>query len=80
VLDNVLFPLKMMKRMTRDSGVPRQSLLKLVGLEGARATSRELSGGMQMRTGICRATVHDPDILLMDRPFSALGAHARSLP
>jgi NitT/TauT family transport system ATP-binding protein len=78
VLDNVLFPLKMMKRVTRDSPNRARSLLKLVGLEGFEGKyPRELSGGMQMRAGICRALVHDPDILLMDEPFSSLDALTR---
>jgi NitT/TauT family transport system ATP-binding protein len=78
VLDNVLFPLKMMKRVTRDSPERARSLLKLVGLEGFEGKyPRELSGGMQMRAGICRALVHDPDILLMDEPFSSLDALTR---
>ena len=78
VLDNVLFPLRMMKRLAPDSVAHARSLLKLVGLEGFEGKyPRELSGGMQMRTGICRALVHDPDILLMDEPFSALDALTR---
>jgi NitT/TauT family transport system ATP-binding protein len=78
VLDNVLFPLKMMKRVTPESPGRAKSLLKLVGLEGFEGKyPRELSGGMQMRTGICRALVHDPDILLMDEPFGSLDALTR---
>jgi NitT/TauT family transport system ATP-binding protein len=78
VLDNVLFPLKMMKRVTPQSPGRAKSLLKLVGLEGFEGKyPRELSGGMQMRTGICRALVHDPDILLMDEPFGSLDALTR---
>jgi len=78
VLDNVLFPLKIMKRVTPESAGRARSLLKLVGLEGFEGKyPRELSGGMQMRTGICRALMHDPDILLMDEPFGSLDALTR---
>jgi NitT/TauT family transport system ATP-binding protein len=78
VLDNVLFPLKMMKRVTPQSPSRAKNLLKLVGLEGFEGKyPRELSGGMQMRTGICRALVHDPDMLLMDEPFGSLDALTR---
>jgi NitT/TauT family transport system ATP-binding protein len=78
VLDNVLFPLKIMRRLAPDSVERARGLLKLVGLNGFEDKyPRELSGGMQMRTGICRALVHDPDILLMDEPFGSLDALTR---
>jgi NitT/TauT family transport system ATP-binding protein len=78
VLDNVLFPLDMMGKLDAAGRRRARDLLTLVGLAGFEGKyPRELSGGMQQRAGICRALVHDPDILLMDEPFGALDALTR---
>jgi len=76
--DNVLFPLKVMDGVSRDSRGRAHALLELVGLSGfERKYPRELSGGMQQRASICRALIHEPQILLMDEPFGALDALTR---
>jgi NitT/TauT family transport system ATP-binding protein len=85
VIDNVLLPLEIVpphrQRIRRNRAEYKQraeNLLHQVGLKGfTDKMPWELSGGMQQRTSICRALVHEPEILMLDEPFGALDAFTR---
>jgi len=79
VLDNVTFPIRHKgARVTAEVIERARALLAVAGLEAfARRMPHELSGGMQQRVSIVRSLLQDPDILLMDEPFSALDALTR---
>ena len=80
VLDNVLLPAEIVGLPMTAARARARDLLNLVGLAGYEDKyPQQLSGGMQQRTAIARAFIHDPKLILMDEPFGALDAQTRGL-
>lgn len=78
VRKNVELPLELMKLPKQERRERSERMLDLVGLvDFANHYPQQLSGGMQQRVGIARALAINPDILLMDEPFSALDEFTR---
>jgi NitT/TauT family transport system ATP-binding protein len=85
VIDNVMLPLEIVEphrtQLRRDRAryeTRAKDLLKLVGLAGfEQKYPWQLSGGMQQRSSLCRALIHDPKLLMLDEPFGALDMFTR---
>ncbi len=80
ILKNVLLPLEIVptKLSKKQAEERARFLLSLVGLEGfEEKRPSELSGGMRQRASLCRALIHQPEVLILDEPFGALDAFTR---
>ena len=86
IRDNVMLPLKIVPPFRQEFRRKRKTefrdrvedLLKQVGLAGfGDKYPWQLSGGMMQRASLCRALIHDPQLLMLDEPFGALDQFTR---
>lgn len=78
--ENISIVPEMKKWKRKDLSKRIDELMDMVGLDSKKHRKRkpsELSGGQQQRVGVIRALAADPDIILMDEPFSALDPISR---
>ena len=86
LLDNVMLPLKIVPPYRQEYRAKRkgefrdkiETLLAQVGLAGfSNKYPWQLSGGMLQRASLCRALIHEPQLLMLDEPFGALDQFTR---
>jgi len=86
IRDNVMLPLKIVPPFRHEYRSKRktefrdrvEALLTQVGLAGfGEKFPWQLSGGMMQRASLCRALIHDPQLLMLDEPFGALDQFTR---